>query len=878
MTSPKKEGEQNVLFSDMQLEKLYVPLLFREGPGVGLPGVGLPGVGLWGWAVGLLFSICSLPLQAQTVFDQYFAQAQAFDKAFPREKVFLHFDNTCYYQGDTIWYKAYVVDAATLKPSRISKPLYVELVDQLGNVHERQIVKLTNGEGSGRISLVNTFFTGYYEVRAYTKWMLTFSDDPQYFSRTLPIYRKRLSPSEPRSIAEYRMDSSMKQRPTEKTKGLTARFFPEGGRLVKGLTSVVGIETFSQDAGWVDISGFLLDEKGNRTSLVTTIHDGMGSFLYTPGEKPSTVEFDYGGKTYRFTLPKADDNGCVMRVNSRSDEIDIRVDATANLDMNSLALFVFSQGTPVTYTPVNSRQIRIPTSGLPTGILRLSLINAQGESLADRFCFVAPEKQMMLQGTTDKRIYEPHAKATCRLRLTDANGQPVSNASVSVAIRDAADTDIIAGDDDIATNLLLTSDLKGYIHQPGFYFSEHSASRRKMLDNLLIIRGWQTHDIEQAVGKKTFAPRYLPEDRLTLYGQVKSWFGKIQRGIGVTILAQNDSVNIAGSTTTDSLGYFSVPIDDFSGRMEALIQTRKDGKQFNRNTSVSLFRTFEPPLRPLDYRETHPLTSLSTQRIEAAIDSLYGLGTEDQDSIRQIDEVVVTAKRKRYDLNKETQAFERDIVAYYNIRQIVDRMRDEGKTVVDDLGHLLYQLNPNKFDRDGTQYGTAPLRFSIGGKNIDRSFVNKGALEHIETALLYQDQFRRTSYGYNSENYRVEENEMTDFFTNSTSETDTINLGLQHENYVRCDLTVDPGFEAWRSYKATHGIRRTYIQGYEPQEQHPQGSSRLLYWNPSLRTDENGEINIETLTGDYPTCISISAQAIHEGQPIAVTIESLPPK
>ena len=834
----------------------------------------------------LVYALCIVnhAFAQTTVFDEYFAQAQAFDKAFPREKVFLHFDNGSYYQGDTIWFKAYVVDAATLRPSHISRPLYVELVDQLGNVHQRQIVKLTDGEGAGQISLANAFFTGYYEVRAYTRWMLAFSDDPQYFSRTLPIYRKRLSPAEPRSIAEYRMDSSMKQRPAEKVKGLTARFFPEGGSLVRGLTSVVGVETFSGDKGWVDINGFLLDANGNRTSLVSTIHDGMGLFLYTPGEKPATVEFDYEGKAYRFTLPQAEKEGCVMRVTNRQDEIGVGVTSSSG-SFDHLALFVFSQGTPVTYTPVTSSLIRIPTSDLPPGIVRLSLINGQGETLADRFCFVSPKEEVALQGSTDKRVYEPHAKATCRLRLTDADGQPVSNATVSVAIRDAADTDGGGNDDNIATNLLLTSDLRGYIHQPGFYFADHSAGRRKMLDNLLIIRGWRTHDIAQAIGRNTFTPRFLPEDRLTLHGQVKSWFGKIQKGIGVTILAQNDSVNIAGSTVTDSLGYFNVPIDDFSGRMEALIQTRKDGKQFNRNTSVSLFRTFEPPLRPLDYRETHPGNENAddnADRIEAAIDSLYGIGTEDVDSIRHIDEVVVTAKKKHYDLNKETQAFERDIVAYYNIRQIVDRMRDEGKTVVDDLCYLLYQLNPTKFDcetepvRYAVHYGTAPLRFSIGGKSIDRSFVEKGILEHVETALLYQDQFQRTAYGYSRENYRVEENDMTDFFTNSTSETDTINLGLQKENYVRCDLTVEPGFEAWRSYKATHGIRRTFIQGYEPQEEHSQGTARLLYWNPSLRTDENGEITIEAFTADRPACISISAQTIHEGKPVAVTVESLP--
>lgn len=34
---------------------------------------------------------------------------EQFGKALPQEKVYLHFDNTGYYQGDQIWFQCYVV-------------------------------------------------------------------------------------------------------------------------------------------------------------------------------------------------------------------------------------------------------------------------------------------------------------------------------------------------------------------------------------------------------------------------------------------------------------------------------------------------------------------------------------------------------------------------------------------------------------------------------------------------------------------------------------------------------------------------------------------------------------------------------------------------
>ena len=122
---------------------------------------------------------------AKVVFQQYMNQAQTFANNFPREKAYLHFDNTSYYVGDTIWFKAYVTLAEQQTFSQISRPLYVELVDQTGHIADKQIIKLTQGEGNGQFILPPSMLSGYYEVRAYTRWMLAFNE-PQYFSRTFP--------------------------------------------------------------------------------------------------------------------------------------------------------------------------------------------------------------------------------------------------------------------------------------------------------------------------------------------------------------------------------------------------------------------------------------------------------------------------------------------------------------------------------------------------------------------------------------------------------------------------------------------------------------------------------------------------------------------
>ena len=836
---------------------------------------------------------CGFAARAQTptVFDNYFAKAQAYAQAFPREKVYLHFDNTSYYQGDTIWYKAYVVNPADNMPSKISKPLYVEFVDQLGNVMDRQIVKLENGEGHGQISLSNTFFTGYYEVRAYTKWMLAFGDDPQYFSRTLPVYRKRINNDEQsRSIATYRMDKSMKQRPTEDLKELNVRFFPEGGQLVQGIQSVVGFETLSKDSGWVDVTGYLLSDEDKPILPIATIHDGMGSFVYTPGEKPLSVELTYNGKKRKFKLPDAQPAGYGIMVNVREESLDVTVSRSAGMAGSDVALFLFSGLTPCTYVPVNfgeanSKRIRILTSDLPGGVVRLSLVNSSGASLIDRFCYVYPKDTLSLSASADNDLYAPFKKAVCRLKLTDSSNAPVSNARISVAVRDGLDMDYIQYDNNICTDLLLTSELKGYIHQPGFYFADRSVARRKMLDNLLLIRGWRRYDVQESFGLKPVTPKYLPEPNLNLYGHIDSWYGKAQANIGITVMAHNDSVTIMGSTRADSLGNFMIPLDDFYGKMEALIQTKRDGKKYNRNALVSLYRNFEPPLRQLDYDELNPVwsTPIDTTRLDTDIsafeDSLAG-----DEKILKLGEVVVKAKYKNKRLLQDTEKFERDILGFYNIRQYVDKMRDNGKFVVDDIGYLMHTIN-DRINREGTLYGVNELKYSANGKDIDQVHL-VGCIDMIETAMLYIDHTGMMSYKFNDKDFRVDVDELRDIYTGQFK-MDTVSQAGLRTLFVRCAFQMADRWDSGKSYKPTHGIRKTEIQGYSiPAEFYsPRYSEsvlndgiddrrRTLYWNPDVVTDENGEAVIECFNGRNTTYMNISAETIAGGRPASVSFNT----
>ena len=101
----------------------------------------------------------------------------SFLDGFREEKVYLHTDKPYYSSGENIWFKGYLVNAATLKPESFSSFIYVELINLEDSVVSRvKILKDSTGF-AGHIRLDQTLPTGNYNLRAYSQWMQNNSSD-----------------------------------------------------------------------------------------------------------------------------------------------------------------------------------------------------------------------------------------------------------------------------------------------------------------------------------------------------------------------------------------------------------------------------------------------------------------------------------------------------------------------------------------------------------------------------------------------------------------------------------------------------------------------------------------------------------------------------
>ncbi len=152
--------------------------------------------------------------------SQYVQNIETFNRILPQEKVYLHFDNTAYYIGDTLWFAAYVVTAPDHRATPLSRVLHVQLITREGTVMDTKVLKISeDGRCHGQFPLKDEYASGYYEVRAYTLYMLNFGNiqweyekeaaafffNEEYcrrfyqesgtaFSRVFPVYQKPLTP------------------------------------------------------------------------------------------------------------------------------------------------------------------------------------------------------------------------------------------------------------------------------------------------------------------------------------------------------------------------------------------------------------------------------------------------------------------------------------------------------------------------------------------------------------------------------------------------------------------------------------------------------------------------------------------------------------
>ncbi|HLX94081.1 MAG TPA: hypothetical protein VKR32_20500 [Puia sp.] len=532
---------------------------------------------------------CHFSQQSETTVERINGALNTFFEKYPQEKVYLQFDRQHYNSGDTIWYKAYVTYKNS--PSTISKILYVEFMDARGTIIKRQILSSPDGAATGSLTLDNKFSSGLYYVRAYTAWMMNF-DPGFYFYECLSIDVIGGSPSA--------------SRPT-KAEDCLVSFYPEGGSLVEGLTSLVGVKAIGK-AGFPEIiAGKIIDGKGNKKADLSTNESGLGSFIIHPlsGENYSALIDLLDGSTKKIPLAPVAKSGIVFHTQTGgADSVYFRMSRSVRdkerfehliicSEMEGMANFTYLNFDSATAGNNNNTILDAPsllsTEKFHPGILHLTIFNDQGKPLAERLVYLQNIKPIGLDLKPTELNLAPHALNNFELNIPGTEG-----GKYSVSVTDVSMDETAPPEKNIVSDILLTSDIKDFTAK-----SAHLADSRdsKDVDLLMLTSGWSRFHWDELFKKHLTPPAFFPEQSLSIRGRAykmkKNQSEPLDGGqIPMMIKMPDGTLRDIVTVHVDSAGFFALNNLDFDDSISVYLKNSVETKKHReQNISVKFDRS-----------------------------------------------------------------------------------------------------------------------------------------------------------------------------------------------------------------------------------------------------------------------------------------------
>ena len=567
---------------------------------------------------------------------------------FPQEKIHLMTDRSDYLAGDTIWLRAWVVDAASHQPVDASQFVYVELVSPNDWVHARvKIHPDANGVFKGYIPLDIFLPEGRYQLTAYTMFMQSLGMD-YFYSQPIEVValasmRRRIvskcvrykdevdvtlryenkadsslcpynqfsygTPQDLWSEKQYnnrtkeehltlkgeeasqpailvKFDSYAKYITLPQQEALNVTFYPEGGYLVPDEENVMTFKVFNTSATTLSQVGELVDEMGTVIAQLQVEHDGMGIVRFTPHSNNAyTAQWkDALDEKVAFPLPQVRQDATVLQVRRNDDGLVTLTTAGAKSKNGLIVLQQRGQMVTCGYDSVTVRE-----SDLPTGVVQAMLFDEEMRCLSERLFFTGGSSLSTPEVATNRETYTDRAPVKVNVDLSSLSCN-TGNYAVSVIDGQACEP----SEGNIFANLLLQSELRGRINQPNYYFEQGDTidreQRLRHLDLLMLTQGWRRYDIPRVLRGRLAEAQYPIEVSQVVTGRVLSdWRKKPVVGAKVSLIAPR--VEYSSMTFTDSLGEFVINMPLLPDSVDCIVMAEnvKGKKQMNLELDNELF-------------------------------------------------------------------------------------------------------------------------------------------------------------------------------------------------------------------------------------------------------------------------------------------------
>ena len=762
---------------------------------------------------------------------------QKWTDSIPQEKAYLHTDKPYYATGDTIWFKGYLTSGSRHQLSRLSGSAYVDLIDQQNKAVKTLELPVNSGTIAGNLILGDDIKAGTYRLRAYTQWMRNAGSD-YFFDRTFIV-------GDPKTFTD-KADANSALRQTD------IQFFPESGNLINGITSKVGFKATGTNGLGVAINGTITDNANNQVAQFNTLHAGMGNFLLKPlPGKTYTANIKLADSvTKSIALPAALNQGYVLSVyQPNKDSVLVRIHASPGLQHSIINLIVHSSGEIIFVSTININSaitsIWLDKESIPGGIAQFTIFNKDYQPLNERIAFIKNDDHMQLAIKTDKALYKSKEHVQLELNATESDATPVAaNFSIAVIDENKAPVDETS-ESTIFSNILLSSDIKGYIEKPNYYFMADTDQVNKALDNLMLTQGYRRFEWKLLDSLVNTKPQFKPEGfGRTISGMVTDLQHKPSPNAAVLLVSVN--ARISKTTTTDANGQFKFDNLIFPDSAKFAVQAR--GVKNSSNLIISLHNIPPVAINPKQNTAEVNIIKANLQKAEqeGVLPKLTGHILKQvniKDTRNQADKNVIP--QGMFSLPDEESADHiytiPDPEHYIDLKMFLQE-RVAGITVkTDEFGNIVVQDVRPPHKQIGVYFNGGNSSFS--------------SIEDIDLDEIAKIEIVRTNYAMLNYLRQGNDESVGGYLNILTKPT-----ALRKRHYNPNITNISP--------KGYNSVRQFYSPRYNrPNDAAKPDLRTTIYWNPYVNTDANGKATLDFFNADGPGTYRVVVEGINaEGE------------
>ncbi|MGE6218546.1 TonB-dependent receptor [Nubsella zeaxanthinifaciens] len=628
------------------------------------------------------------------------------------------------------------------------------------------------------------------------------------------------------------------------SKDVDIQILPEGGSYVANLPNKMAVKIVGSNGLGVTASGTITDKNGTEVAKFETNKVGIGAFVLNPLlNEIYTANISFKDNVQRTVkLPLADKNGIVLSVNNLETSVmGLKVYLSESL-LNKDDYYLVAQKNGIVYFSkkiASDKQVvslSVPKNNFPSGVLTLTLFSANLTPLSERIVFVNNFQDKIAIATEQlNATYGTRQKVDFSLLATNKEEPVQGSFSIAVTNTSAIKPDP-ENESNIWTQLLLTSDLKGYVEKPNYYFLNQDKNTLTDLDNLMLSQGWRKIDWNKINADNKDIPLFKPEKSLQISGTVTKGGKPVING-KVTLASLKGKV-FAVDTLTDKNGHFVFDQIELTDTLRYVVQARTEkDKKF---VTITLDASTEQTVTP------NPNTGDIEVNINQTLNNYLSASKKYLDDQTKKGFLNKTIQLNQVNIVKRrptSKQFEELMLP--GIIDISVNAKDLEKAVL--LSRYLMSIVPNltvtrgqlQVPRRSVVIFIDGLRYNLNGSDYD--------IDNIDVTNIKTLEILKQSQGYAANGVGPDS-----FVVVITTKTGTgLSSTSQYTPGVVKNMLI--GYDTVKTF---------YSPKYDVTPNTDPDLRTTVFWEPKIITDSNGKANISYFNTDLPGMYRIVIEGI----------------